>query len=55
MSEIRIGTSGWSYNHWRDIFYPENLNQGKWLEFYVKTFNTVETNSSFYHLPKHKR
>ncbi len=54
MPEIRIGTSGWSYNHWRDIFYPKDLAQAKWLEFYAKIFDTVEINSSFYHLPKPK-
>ena len=47
-----IGTSGFSYKHWRGIFYPEELPQGKWLEFYTQNFDTVEINSSFYHLPR---
>ena len=51
---LRIGTSGWSYNHWRGPFYPENLPSGRWLEFYAENFDTVELNSSFYHLPKKK-
>ncbi|MBO8140185.1 MAG: DUF72 domain-containing protein [Thermosipho sp. (in: Bacteria)] len=46
-----IGTSGWSYNHWIKIFYPENLEKNKWLNFYSKHFNTVEVNSTFYKLP----
>jgi uncharacterized protein YecE (DUF72 family) len=54
MSNIFIGTSGWSYEHWRDIFYPRDLPQSKWLEYYIKHFDTVELNTSFYHLPKRK-
>lgn len=46
-----IGTSGWSYNHWIKIFYPENLEKNKWLSFYSKYFNTVEVNSTFYRIP----
>jgi len=47
MSEYYIGTSGWHYEHWRGLFYPEKLPKSKWLEFYVDQFNTVEVNNSF--------
>jgi len=46
-----IGTSGWHYDHWRDIFYPAKLAKAEWLEFYARHFNTVELNNSFYRLP----
>lgn len=46
-----IGTSGWVYSHWRDVFYPPKLPQSKWLEFYTGHFSTVELNNSFYRLP----
>jgi len=46
-----IGTSGWVYPHWRDVFYPPKLPQPKWLEFYTRYFRTVELNNSFYRLP----
>ncbi|SHH21792.1 DUF72 domain-containing protein [Thermosipho atlanticus] len=46
-----IGTSGWSYDHWQKIFYPEGLERSKWLNFYSVQFNTVEINSTFYRLP----
>lgn len=49
-----IGTSGWHYEHWRGLYYPEGLAKSKWLQFYVKQFNTVELNNSFYHLPSEK-
>lgn len=47
-----IGTSGYNYNHWADgVFYPNNLKQNKWLEYYCKCFSTVELNVTFYRLP----
>lgn len=46
-----IGTSGWSYSHWKENFYPEGLKQEKWLMYYSETFQTVEINNTFYHLP----
>lgn len=48
---LRVGTSGWSYDHWRKIFYPEKLAYRDRLAFYARHFATVEINSSFYHLP----
>jgi len=45
-----IGTSGWSYDHWKGVFYPD----GPDLEFYAEHFDCVELNASFYHLPQHK-
>ncbi len=48
---IRIGTSGWHYNHWRGAFYPEDLRAAGFLRFYRERFDTVELNNSFYHLP----
>jgi uncharacterized protein YecE (DUF72 family) len=47
----RIGTSGYHYNHWRAVFYPENLPKAQWLSYYAQTFDTVEINNTFYHLP----
>jgi uncharacterized protein YecE (DUF72 family) len=46
-----IGTSGWHYDHWRKVFYPEGLPKSKWLEFYSGLFSSVELNASFYRLP----
>jgi uncharacterized protein YecE (DUF72 family) len=54
MSKIYIGTSGYYYRHWIGRFYPEKLHRGKWLEYYSKVFNTVELNTTFYHLPRAK-
>ena len=50
-SAAYIGTSGWSYEHWREGFYPSDISNEKMLEFYLQQFNSVEINNSFYHLP----
>jgi uncharacterized protein YecE (DUF72 family) len=47
---VRIGCSGWQYKDWRERFYPKGCAQRKWLEFYSRTFGTVEVNSTFYRL-----
>jgi len=54
MPEYYVGTSGWHYDDWRGLFYPQELAKSKWLEFYARHFNTVELNNSFYRLPSEK-
>ncbi|MDY6917437.1 MAG: DUF72 domain-containing protein [Chloroflexota bacterium] len=54
MATYCIGTSGWVYRHWREVFYPSKLPQSRWLEFYTSHFSTVELNNSFYRLPTEK-
>jgi uncharacterized protein YecE (DUF72 family) len=49
--DIRIGTSGYHYKHWRGPFYPERFSPSKMLEFYFERFDTVELNTTFYRLP----
>jgi uncharacterized protein YecE (DUF72 family) len=51
MAELRVGTSGWHYPHWKRVFYPAGLKPDDWLAFYAQTFDTVEVNNSFYRLP----
>ena len=49
---VRIGTSGWSYGHWREVLYPRGVSARDFLPLYATHFPTVEVNSSFYHLPR---
>ncbi len=51
MHALSIGCSGFSYKHWKDTFYPADLPERKWLEYYSRVFSTVELNVTFYHLP----
>ena len=49
---IRIGTSGWSYDHWTGVLYPQGLPASKRLSHYVAAFDTVELNASYYRWPR---
>lgn len=48
MSRILIGTSGWSYIDWENIFYKTGEYK---LKKYCKVFKTVEIDSTFYAYP----
>ena len=50
MGRIRIGTSGYVYQHWKDLLY-EGVPPSRWLERYAQVFDTVEVNATFYRLP----
>jgi uncharacterized protein YecE (DUF72 family) len=49
--DIRIGTSGYHYRHWKGNFYPEDLSTAGMLPFYLNYFDTLELNNTFYRLP----
>lgn len=51
MAKTYIGTSGFSYEDWRGVFYPEDISKSDMLSFYAKFFPAVEINSSFYAIP----
>ena len=49
---IYVGTSGFLYKNWIGDFYPSDLPKYKYFEYYVKFFNSLELNSTFYRFPK---
>lgn len=49
--EIKIGTSGYSFEDWRGTFYPEQIEKGKMFDHYLNFFLTVEINSTYYRIP----
>ena len=49
---IRVGISGWRYQPWRGVFYPEGLPQRRELEYAARHFSTIEINGSFYSLQR---
>jgi uncharacterized protein YecE (DUF72 family) len=49
-----IGTSGYQYDHWRGVLYPEGLPKRAWFSRYAEVFDTVEINNTFYRLPEEK-
>ena len=44
-----VGTSGWNYQGWRDLFY-EGVPRQCWLSFCAERFTGVEVNATFYRL-----
>jgi len=44
---VFIGTSGWSYEDWKDVVYPATA-QKRALEYMAKYFDALEINVSFY-------
>ena len=48
---VRIGTSGWHYDHWKGPFYPPKSRGEDMLQYYCQQLDTVEVNNSFYRLP----
>jgi uncharacterized protein YecE (DUF72 family) len=50
VARIRIGTSGWSYPHWRGRFYPARWPHARELEYASGRFESLEVNRSFYSL-----
>ncbi len=51
MARAWIGCSGWSYDHWVGVLYPEGLPRARWRDAYAEAFDTVELNASFYRWP----
>ncbi|MCB0281409.1 MAG: DUF72 domain-containing protein [Calditrichaeota bacterium] len=48
---LRIGTSGFSYDDWMQVFYPEGIAKKDMLSYYARKFSTVEINVSYYTIP----
>jgi len=53
---IKIGTSGFSFDDWKETVYPPVLQKSEWLSFYEKElgFKVLEVNFTYYTLPSPK-
>lgn len=51
MSNLLLGTSGYSYSDWKGVFYPDELDKKELLTYYSSFFNTVEINFTYYIKP----
>jgi uncharacterized protein YecE (DUF72 family) len=49
--QVKIGTSGYSFDDWTGVFYPETIKKGEMLPYYAQHFDTVEVNSTYYRIP----
>lgn len=50
--EIRIGTSGWSCDHWQGVLYPRPTPVERRLGYYAARFDAVEVNATYYRWPE---
>jgi uncharacterized protein YecE (DUF72 family) len=48
---LYAGASGFAYKEWRGSFYPEDLKEAAFLEYYASKLPAVEINNTFYRLP----
>ena len=51
-SAIRIGTGGWTFEPWRDNFYPKGLAHHRELEYASRKLTAIEINATYYRLQK---
>ncbi len=52
-ARIRVGIGGWSYEPWRETFYPPGIVKKKEeLEYASRKVTAIEINSTFYRLQK---
>ena len=49
---IRIGISGWRYEPWRGVFYPQKLPQKDELAYASRRLSSIEINGSFYSMQR---
>jgi uncharacterized protein YecE (DUF72 family) len=51
MASIWLGTSGFSYKEWKPSFYPPELSDKQFLQYYSSRLNSVEIDYTFYRMP----
>ena len=52
MPAIRVGTGGWTFEPWRDNFYPKGLAHSRELEYASRKLTAIEINATYYRLQK---
>ncbi len=49
---IRVGIGGWTYEPWRESFYPADLSRARELQYASRHVTAIEINGTFYRLQK---
>jgi len=49
--KLHVGTSGYAYEEWKGLFYPDKIAPKAMLHFYGERLNAVEINYTFHHMP----
>jgi uncharacterized protein YecE (DUF72 family) len=45
---IRVGIGGWTFEPWRDNFYPKGWSQARELEYASRKMTAIEVNGTYY-------
>jgi uncharacterized protein YecE (DUF72 family) len=45
---IRVGVGGWTFEPWRDNFYPKDLAHARELEYASRKLTAIEVNGTYY-------
>lgn len=48
MSRIHVGVGGWTYEPWRETFYPRELTAKRELEWASRQLTAIEVNGTYY-------
>ena len=51
VSEVFVGTSGYSFADWVGPFYPSGTKSADYLAYYASQFRCVEVNTTYYGIP----
>lgn len=49
--ELLVGTSGYDYDEWRGVLYPNDAKKADYLPIYAGEFRALELNFAFYRQP----
>jgi len=48
LSNVRVGVGGWTFEPWRETFYPPDLPKARELEYASRKLTSIEINGTFY-------
>lgn len=48
LQRIHVGVGGWTYEPWRDNFYPRDLPHGRELHYASRQLTAIEVNGTYY-------
>ena len=47
-TRIRVGVGGWTFEPWRNNFFPKGLAQTKELQYASRQLTAIEVNGTYY-------
>lgn len=50
-----VGCAKWGRNEWKGLIYPQKTKSSLFLDEYLKHFNSIELNATYYQIPKREQ